>query len=100
MYFLFHDLEELYNRSSDGCDGNSVATLPDAQAIFVDGIHRNRSGPYPFQRAIRKSPSESNEKKQIEANWSDPLKLHRSERYNENSLTGVLGSFLLYALLN
>jgi len=60
VYFLFYDLEELYNLSSDGYNGNIVATFPDPQTIFVDVIHRNRFGAYTFERAILKSPSESN----------------------------------------
>ena len=60
MYFFFYNLEELYTRGSDGCNGNIVATFPDPQTIFVDVIHRNRSGAYTFERAILKSPPESN----------------------------------------
>ncbi len=60
MYFLFYNLEELYHRSGDGCNGDIVATFPDPQTIFIDVIHRNRVGAYTFERPILKSPHGSN----------------------------------------
>ncbi len=60
MYFFLYNLEKLYNRSSDGCNGSIAAAFPDTKTIFVDVIHRNRPGAYTFERAILKSPPESN----------------------------------------
>ena len=65
MYFLFYNLEKLYNRSGDDCNGDIAEAFTDPQAILVDVIYRNWPGAYTFELAILKNPHYSNQKKKI-----------------------------------
>ena len=56
MCFFFYNLEELYHGTDNDCNGRIVATFPDSKAIFINVIHRDRSGAYTLEYTILKNP--------------------------------------------
>ena len=66
MRFFLHDMEELYNRGSDGNNGNIVKTFRDSKNISVNTIYWDWAIARTVQYSLLKNSLESIKKSQIE----------------------------------
>ncbi len=76
MCFFIHDIEELFNRGSDGNYGDIVTRIPNTKNIFVNFIYWNRAITYTLKCAIFKDSFESIYRKPKEKNEREIASLY------------------------